>query len=50
MITDQFNAQHPALLRRLELEALAALAKNANARIFVGFDKHIVADAPKNEK
>ncbi len=42
-------AKHPALLRQLELEALAALAKNANARIYIGFDKHIVADAAKNE-
>lgn len=33
-------AKHPALLRQLELEALAALAKNANARIYIGFDKH----------
>lgn len=33
-------AQHPALLRLRELEALGEVAKNANARIFVGFDKH----------
>lgn len=33
-------AQHPALLRLRELQALAETAKNANARIFVGFDKH----------
>jgi regulator of protease activity HflC (stomatin/prohibitin superfamily) len=38
-------AEHPALLRMLELEALAALAKNANAKIYIGFDKHIVAEA-----
>jgi regulator of protease activity HflC (stomatin/prohibitin superfamily) len=42
-------AKHPALLRQLELETLAALAKNANARIYIGFDKHIVADAARNE-
>ena len=42
-------AKHPALLRQLELEALAALAKNANARIYIGFDKHIVADGVKGE-
>lgn len=38
-------AKHPALLRQLELEALAALAKNANARIYIGFDKHLTLDA-----
>lgn len=32
--------QHPALLRLRELQALAETAKNANARIYVGFDKH----------
>jgi len=41
-------AKHPALLRQLELEALAALATNANARIFIGFDKHIPAEAAKD--
>ena len=43
-------AKHPALRRQLELEALAALVKNGNARIYIGFDKHIVADASKEEK
>jgi regulator of protease activity HflC (stomatin/prohibitin superfamily) len=33
-------ARHPALLRLRELETLAALSKNANARIVIGFDKH----------
>ena len=33
-------AQHPALLRLRELQTLAETAKNANARIFIGFDKH----------
>ena len=28
-----------------ELEALATLAKNANARIYIGFDKHLAAEA-----
>lgn len=32
--------KHPALLRLRELQALSETAKNANARIFVGFDKH----------
>jgi len=31
---------HPALLRQEELRALAALGENANARLYVGFDKH----------
>lgn len=33
-------ARHPALLRLTELEALASLAGSANARIYIGFDKH----------
>jgi regulator of protease activity HflC (stomatin/prohibitin superfamily) len=33
-------AKHPALLRLRELQALSETAKNANARIFIGFDKH----------
>ncbi len=33
-------ARHPALLRLTELEALAHLAGSANARIYIGFDKH----------
>ena len=33
-------ARHPALLRLTELEALADLAGSANARIYIGFDKH----------
>jgi regulator of protease activity HflC (stomatin/prohibitin superfamily) len=31
---------HPALLRLEELRALRELAKLANARIYIGFDKH----------
>ena len=34
-------AAHPALLRLLELETLKALGQNANARLYVGFDKHL---------
>jgi regulator of protease activity HflC (stomatin/prohibitin superfamily) len=34
---------HPALLRLRELEALRDLAKSANARIYIGFDKHLRA-------
>ena len=38
--TAQAYSKHPALLRMLELEALRDLAKNGNARIYIGFDKH----------
>ena len=40
-------AKHPALLRMLELETLRELAKNANARIYIGFDKHMTAEVAK---
>ena len=32
--------QHPALLRLRELDTLSQLAGNAEARIYIGFDKH----------
>lgn len=35
---------HPALLRLLELETLKALGQNANARLYVGFEKHLDPD------
>lgn len=40
-------AKHPALVRLRELQTLSEVGKNANARIFVGFDKHaeLSADA-----
>ena len=38
--TAQAYSKHPALLRILELEALSELARNGNARIYIGFDKH----------
>lgn len=38
-------ASHPALLRLRELEALQALGQSANARIYIGFDKHAPAPA-----
>jgi hypothetical protein len=41
------HAKYPALLRQLELEALAALANNVNVRIYIGFDKHVVAEADR---
>jgi regulator of protease activity HflC (stomatin/prohibitin superfamily) len=36
----QAYADHPALLRLRELETLKELARQANARIYIGFDKH----------
>jgi regulator of protease activity HflC (stomatin/prohibitin superfamily) len=36
-------ANHPALLRMLELETLRDLGKNGNARIYIGFEKHAAA-------
>jgi len=41
-------AKHPALLRMLELEALNELARNANARIYIGFDKHLSAEVVRD--
>lgn len=37
-------SKNPALLRLRELETLQNLAKNANARIYIGFDKHAPND------
>jgi regulator of protease activity HflC (stomatin/prohibitin superfamily) len=37
---DAYTA-HPALLRLQELEALKELSRSANARIYIGFDKHV---------
>jgi regulator of protease activity HflC (stomatin/prohibitin superfamily) len=34
-------AANPALLRLRELDAIRELAHNANARIYIGFDKHL---------
>ena len=39
--TARAYTQHPALLRMLELETLRELGRNGNARIYIGFDKHI---------
>ena len=44
----QAYTTHPALLRLRELETLRELAKSANARIYIGFDKH-AAPAPEAE-
>ena len=43
--TAQAYSKHPALLRMLELKALGELARNRNARIYLGFDKHAALDA-----
>jgi regulator of protease activity HflC (stomatin/prohibitin superfamily) len=43
----QAYAQHPALLRLRELEALTALGQNGQARIYIGFDEaHRPRDLP----
>jgi len=41
----QIFGASPALLRLRELEALRELARVANARIYIGFPKHVRADA-----
>ena len=48
--TAQAYAKHPALLRMLELETLRELGENANARIYIGFDKHAVDDSLKEQE
>jgi regulator of protease activity HflC (stomatin/prohibitin superfamily) len=42
--TARAYSQHPALLRMLELETLRELGRNGNARIYIGFDKHVGAN------
>jgi regulator of protease activity HflC (stomatin/prohibitin superfamily) len=39
--TARAYSQHPALLRMLELETLRELGRNGNARIYIGFEKHV---------
>ncbi|HEX7771971.1 MAG TPA: slipin family protein [Pyrinomonadaceae bacterium] len=39
----QAYSSHPALLRLRELDTLRDLARTANARIYIGFDKHMQA-------
>jgi regulator of protease activity HflC (stomatin/prohibitin superfamily) len=43
-------ARYPALLRLSELETLRALARSANARIYIGFDKHSRAEANYDDR
>ena len=40
---------HPALLRLRELDTLRELARTANARIYIGFDKHMQASGPNGD-
>lgn len=40
-------SKNPALLRLRELDALRELAKNGNARIYIGFDKHAPSETEK---
>ena len=47
--TAQAYAKHPALLRMLELETLRELGENANARIYIGFDKHSASEAMESD-
>ena len=37
-------AEHPALLRLRELDTMTALGGNAEARLYIGFDKHTTPD------
>jgi regulator of protease activity HflC (stomatin/prohibitin superfamily) len=48
--TAQAYSQHPALLRMLELETLRDLARNANARIYIGFEKHAVGNGADSQE
>jgi regulator of protease activity HflC (stomatin/prohibitin superfamily) len=41
---------HPALLRLRELDTLRELARTANARIYIGFDKHMPVANGDSEK
>jgi len=41
---------HPALLRLRELDTLRELARVANARIYIGFDKHTQAGTPNGQE
>ena len=43
-------ANHPALLRMLELETLRELGQNGNARIYIGFDKHVNGNGPSGDE
>ncbi|MDB5077202.1 MAG: band 7 protein, partial [Chloroflexi bacterium] len=42
-------AEHPALLRLAELQALRDLAHNANARLYVGFEHNGLVGRPSEQ-
>ncbi len=42
-------SSHPALLRLRELDTLRELAQTANARIYIGFDKHMQAGSANGD-
>jgi regulator of protease activity HflC (stomatin/prohibitin superfamily) len=41
---------HPALLRLRELDTLRELARTANARIYIGFDKHVQSSSANGDE
>ncbi len=45
----QAYTSHPALLRLRELESLRELARLANARIYIGFEKHVRLEGGEDE-
>ncbi|HEX7334080.1 MAG TPA: slipin family protein [Pyrinomonadaceae bacterium] len=46
----QAYSSHPALLRLRELDTLRELARTANARIYIGFDKHMQSNNTNGEE
>lgn len=42
-------SSHPALLRLRELDTLRELARTANARIYIGFDKHVQSSSTNGD-
>ncbi|HJU92106.1 MAG TPA: slipin family protein [Pyrinomonadaceae bacterium] len=43
-------SSHPALLRLRELDTLRELARTANARIYIGFDKHMQSSTANGDQ
>jgi regulator of protease activity HflC (stomatin/prohibitin superfamily) len=43
-------SSHPALLRLRELDTLRELARTANARIYIGFDKHMQSSSANGDE
>lgn len=43
-------SSHPALLRLRELDTLRELARTANARIYIGFDKHMKSTSANGDQ